>query len=68
MMPYELDGIEKEVLLSKVVERARATLNYGKPLTQMRAGERIQTWWCEGCGEYHTGSVLGGPQKEAKQQ
>lgn len=25
-----------------------------------RPGERVQTWWCEGCEEWHTGSVLGG--------
>jgi hypothetical protein len=24
-------------------------------------GERVQTWWCEGCESWHTGSVLGGP-------
>lgn len=32
----ELDDIEKEILMGKVVERARADLNQGRPLTEMR--------------------------------
>lgn len=32
----ELDDIEKEALLSAVIRRARAGLNDGKPLTEMR--------------------------------
>src|SRR5690242_10641695 len=39
MMTYELDDIEKQVLMSKVVERARADLNDGKPLTEMVGGD-----------------------------
>jgi hypothetical protein len=35
----ELDDIEKEALLGSVVDRARADLNEGKLLTEMRAGE-----------------------------
>lgn len=35
-MTYELDDIEKRALLGKVVERARADLNEGRPLTEMR--------------------------------
>jgi hypothetical protein len=68
-----LNDIEKRALAELVVERARADLNEGRPLTEMRklrAGEEIQTWWCQGCEEWHTGSVLGGPigdpHKEAK--
>jgi hypothetical protein len=67
-MTYELDEIEKRALMGAlmgvVVDRARADLNDGRPLTEMReprAGERIQTWFCEGCQDWHTGSVLGGP-------
>lgn len=26
----------------------------------VRAGERIQTFWCEDCREWHKASVLGG--------
>lgn len=36
MMTYELDDIEKRALLTAVVDRARADLNDGKPLTEMR--------------------------------
>jgi hypothetical protein len=36
MMTYELDDIEKAALLNKVVDRARADLNDGRPLTEMR--------------------------------
>ena len=72
MMLYELDDIEKEALLGAVVKRARADLNDGKPLTEMRKesalaamnprpGEKIQKFWCEGCETWHEGSVLGGP-------
>lgn len=64
MMTYELDDIEKRALMGEVVDRARADLNDGKPLTEMREprpGERIQTWFCDGCRDWHTGSVLGGP-------
>lgn len=59
-----LNDLEKQALAGLVVERARAELNEGRPLTEMakpRAGEEIQTWFCEGCEEWHTGSVLGGP-------
>ena len=103
MMLYELDDIEKSALMGSVVGRARADLNDGEPLTEMKAdekgksaagrrfranlrkeaqaineqnrvpgdpyykeksprpGERIQKFWCEGCKEWHEGSVLGGP-------
>lgn len=63
MMLYELDKIERQALLGEAVERARADLNDGCPLTEMgpRPGERIQTWFCEDCQEGHTGTVLGGP-------
>lgn len=63
MMIYELDDIEKDVLMRTVVTRARADLNNGKALTQARTrpGEKIQTWWCDGCETWHEGSVLGGP-------
>lgn len=37
MMLYELDDIEKKVLLGEVIQRARADLNDGRPLTEMRA-------------------------------
>lgn len=40
MMLYELDDIEKEALLGVVVDRARADLNDGKPLTEMRTEQR----------------------------
>lgn len=36
----ELDDIEKEVLLGEVVERARADLNDGRPLTETRITEQ----------------------------
>ena len=63
MMLYELDDIEKQALMNQVVSRARADLNDGKPLTEMRVrpGERIQEFWCPECKEWHQGSVLGGP-------
>lgn len=63
MMTYELDGVEKRALMGLVVDRARADLNDGRPLTEMgqRPGERVQTFWCDLCEEWHTGSVLGGP-------
>lgn len=59
----ELDDIEKEALLGAVVDRARADLNDGKPLTEMRQrpGEKIQKFWCPECREWHEGSVLGSP-------
>lgn len=62
-MVYELDETEKPQLLSVVVDRPRADLNDGNPLSQMkpRPGEKIQKFWCEGCEEWHEGSVLGGP-------
>jgi hypothetical protein len=41
MILYELDKTEKEVLLSGVLERARADLNNGRPLTEMRWKEFI---------------------------
>lgn len=28
--------------------------------TTPRPGERVQTWWCEECQEWHRGTVLGG--------
>jgi hypothetical protein len=63
MMIYELDDIEKGILLDKVLERARADLNDGRPLTEMRQrpGEKVQKFWCPECREFHGGSVLGGP-------
>ena len=36
MMTYELDDIEKAALFSTVIQRARADLNEGRPLTEMR--------------------------------
>lgn len=62
MRVSELDDIEKAVLLGAVVNRARADLNDGQPLTQMssRPGERVQKFWCDGCRKYHEASVLGG--------
>lgn len=62
MMLYELDGVEKDALLDAVVRRARADLNYGKPLTEIkqRPGEKVQRWYCVGCNEWHEASVLGG--------
>lgn len=68
----ELNDLEKRALAELVVERARADLNEGRPLIEMavRPGERIQTWFCDGCQTEHTGSVLGGligdPHGEAK--
>jgi hypothetical protein len=35
MMIYELDDIEKRALLDTVIDRARADLNDGQPLTEM---------------------------------
>lgn len=63
MMLYELDEIELEALMGATVAMARTALNDGRPLTEVsaRPGERIQTFWCEGCKDWHTGSVLGGP-------
>lgn len=62
MMLYELDDIERAALTRMVINRVREDLNEGRPLTEMkvRAGERVQRFWCEGCGEWHEGSVLGG--------
>lgn len=40
MMTYELDEVEKRVLLSEVIDRARADLNEGRPLTEMGQSER----------------------------
>lgn len=34
MMLYELDDTEKEALLGAVIDRVRADLNDGKPLTE----------------------------------
>lgn len=64
-MLYELDEVEKRALLGAVVERARADLNDGQPLTEMspRPGERVQRFWCEGCRTWHEASVLGGTVK-----
>lgn len=39
MMTYELDDTEKAALLNQVADRARADLNEGKPLTEMRQAE-----------------------------
>lgn len=44
----ELDDIEKVALLSAVVKRARADLNDGRPLTEMR-GKRIERDYCPSC-------------------
>jgi hypothetical protein len=59
----ELDDTEKRALLESVVDRARADLSDGRPLTQMqpRPGERIQEWWCQESRTWYRGSVLGGP-------
>lgn len=40
MRVSELDDIEKKVLLGAVVKRARADLNDGRPLTEMRTEQR----------------------------
>lgn len=40
-MLYELDDVEKRALMESVVDRARADLNDGRPLTEMRA-ERLE--------------------------
>lgn len=47
MMLYELDDTEKAALMEAVVDRARADLNDGKPLTEMA----VQMSSCDGCGE-----------------
>lgn len=62
MRVSELDDIEKQVLLGVVIDRARADLNDGQPLTEMdqRAGEHVQEFWCEGCKAWHQASVLDG--------
>lgn len=44
----ELDDIEKEVLLGMVVQRARADLNDGRPLTEMRR-KRPEREYCPNC-------------------
>lgn len=46
----ELDDIEKEILMGKVVERARADLNEGRPLTEMRREEIEMKKECPRCG------------------
>lgn len=58
----ELDEVEKQALLGVVIDRARADLNDGQPLTEMssRPGERVQKFWCDGCKSWHEASVLGG--------
>lgn len=62
-MTYELDDVEKDALVGKA---------QGSPLSQMkpRPGEKIQTFWCDGCECWHTASVIGGlvgdPHGEAK--
>lgn len=40
MMLYELDDIEKRALMESVVDRARADLNDGRPLMEMRLSEK----------------------------
>lgn len=70
-MTYELDDIESlcdvvavsRALSDMVVARARADLNDGRPLTEMRQrpGEKVEKFWCKGCEDWHEGSVLGGP-------
>lgn len=61
-MLYELDEVEQEALFGMVINRARADLNDGQPLTEMssRPGERAQEFWCAGCRKWHEASVLGG--------
>lgn len=61
MRVSELDDIEKRALLGQVIDRARADLNNGQPLTEMtaRPGERVQRFWCNGCRMWHKASVLG---------
>lgn len=44
MMVYELDDIEKEALLGAAIDRARADLNDGKPLTEMRQANQPCRW------------------------
>jgi hypothetical protein len=70
-MTYELDDIESlcdvvavsRALSDMLVARARADLNDGRPLTEMRQrpGEKVEKFWCKGCEDWHEGSVLGGP-------
>lgn len=62
MMLYELDEVEQEVLVGMVVNRARADLNDGQPLTEMsaRPGDLVQRFWCRECRAWHQASVLGG--------
>lgn len=61
-MLYELDDVEKQALLGAVIDRARADLDGGQPLTEMssRPGERVQEFWCDGCRVWHEASVMGG--------
>lgn len=42
MRVSELDDIEKEVLLGGVIQRARADLNDGRPLMEMRASAEVK--------------------------
>ena len=44
----ELDDIEKEALLGMVIRRARADLNDGRPLTELR-GKQVEREYCPGC-------------------
>jgi hypothetical protein len=48
MMTYELDDVEKQALMDKVVERARAELNDGRPLTEMRQAHKHEFRQIEG--------------------
>lgn len=62
MRVSELDEVEKRVLLGVVIDRARADLNGGQPLTEMsaRPGDLVQRFWCRECRAWHKASVLGG--------
>lgn len=62
MVLYELDDSERAALTRMVVERVREDLNEERVLdeVEVRAGERVQRFWCAGCESWHEGSVLGG--------
>jgi hypothetical protein len=69
----ELDDIEKNALMGRrfrsnlrkeaqaINERNRVPGDPYYKEKSPRPGERIQKFWCEGCKDWHEGSVLGGP-------
>lgn len=48
-----------EAINLRAADRVYSYLKAKGPTT-MRAGERVQTFWCEECQEWHTDSLLGG--------